>query len=175
MWNSSTRSSTLALPQLLIPVDYGAFRYFSFVRVIYYFVRQCSCNNKYFIVTFGITVNSYVCMCGNIVAGHTCDEYLVLVSKPGISCIYINLVLYLDYRCLCRMCTCRTRSDPMHYPFRKHASHSYGFWIVQHMLDNPIMVSVSCYLISASCTFCPWFQQHNPIVLCHTSIVHVTR
>jgi hypothetical protein len=34
-------------------------------------------------VTFGITVNTYVRICGNIVHGHTCDEYSVLVSKPG--------------------------------------------------------------------------------------------
>jgi hypothetical protein len=34
---------------------------------------------------FDITVNSYVCMCGNIVLGHTCDEYWVLVTKLGMT------------------------------------------------------------------------------------------
>jgi hypothetical protein len=30
-------------------------------------------------MTFGIPVNTYVHMCGNIVPSHTCDEYLILV------------------------------------------------------------------------------------------------
>jgi hypothetical protein len=37
------------------------------------------CNNDTLFVTFGITVNTFVCMCGIFVPGHTCDEYLVLV------------------------------------------------------------------------------------------------
>jgi hypothetical protein len=36
-------------------------------------------------VTFGITVNTYVRMCGIIIPRHTCDEYPVLVSKSGMT------------------------------------------------------------------------------------------
>jgi hypothetical protein len=35
-------------------------------------------NNTIFI-TFGITLNTYVRMCGNIIPRHTCDEYSILV------------------------------------------------------------------------------------------------
>jgi hypothetical protein len=38
-------------------------------------------------MTFGITVNTYVRMCGNIVLRHTCDEYSVLISKSGMTLI----------------------------------------------------------------------------------------
>jgi hypothetical protein len=34
LWNSSMKSSRLALPWLHIPVDYGAFHCFASVRVI---------------------------------------------------------------------------------------------------------------------------------------------
>jgi hypothetical protein len=73
------RSSRLALPRLHIPMDYGGFHCFAFVRVIYSFERKYSCNNNTLFVTFDITMNTYVCMCGIIVPGHTCDEYSVLV------------------------------------------------------------------------------------------------
>jgi hypothetical protein len=36
-------------------------------------------------VTFDITVNTYVRMCENIIPGHTCDEYSILISKPGMT------------------------------------------------------------------------------------------
>jgi hypothetical protein len=45
VWNTSTRSSSLALPQLHIPVDYGVFRYsasmgesFSLLQAIIYII-----------------------------------------------------------------------------------------------------------------------------------------
>jgi hypothetical protein len=44
-------------------VDYGAFRYFASVRVVYSFDRQYSWNNYTLFVTFGIIVNTFVCMC----------------------------------------------------------------------------------------------------------------
>jgi hypothetical protein len=48
---------------LYIHVDYGAFRYFASVRVVYSFDRQYSSNNYTLFVTFGIIVNTFVCMC----------------------------------------------------------------------------------------------------------------
>jgi hypothetical protein len=36
-------------------------------------------------VIFGISVNTYVRMYEKIVPGHTCDEYPVLVLKPGMT------------------------------------------------------------------------------------------
>jgi hypothetical protein len=36
-------------------------------------------------MTFGITVITYVRMCGNIVPGQTCSEYSILASKSGMT------------------------------------------------------------------------------------------
>jgi hypothetical protein len=38
-------------------------------------------------MTFGITVNTFVRMCGINVLGHICNEYSVLVSKPGLKTV----------------------------------------------------------------------------------------
>jgi hypothetical protein len=71
-------SSGLALHRLHIPMDYGVFRYFAFMRVIYSFERQYSYNNYTLFVTFDITVNNFVCMSRINIPRDTCDEYLVL-------------------------------------------------------------------------------------------------
>jgi hypothetical protein len=41
--------------------------------------RLVFCNNNTIFMTLGITMNTYVHMCGNIVPAHTCDEYSILV------------------------------------------------------------------------------------------------
>jgi hypothetical protein len=58
VWNSSMKSFRLALSRLHIPMDYGGFHCFAFVRVIYSFERKYSCNNNTLFVIFGITVNT---------------------------------------------------------------------------------------------------------------------
>jgi hypothetical protein len=79
------RCSRLALPQLHIPMVFGAFYCFASVRVIYSFKRQYSCNNYTLFVTFGIAVNIFVRMCGINVHGHTCNEYSGLAYNPGMT------------------------------------------------------------------------------------------
>jgi hypothetical protein len=64
VWNSITRSSRLALPRLHIPVDYGAFRCSTFVRVTWSLKDIYSRNNYTLFMTFGITVNTFVHMWG---------------------------------------------------------------------------------------------------------------
>jgi hypothetical protein len=36
-------------------------------------------------MTFDITVNTYIHMCGIIVPEHTCDEYSILLEKSGMT------------------------------------------------------------------------------------------
>jgi hypothetical protein len=64
VWNSLTRSSRLALPLLHILVDYGAFRCSASMREPFSLLKDYLCNNYTLFMTFGITVNTFVCMCG---------------------------------------------------------------------------------------------------------------
>jgi hypothetical protein len=93
IWNSLMSSSRLALPELHFPVDYGASCYFAFMRVIYSFVRQYLSNNKYFICDiWHVVITIFVHVYGNIVPGHTYDEYSILVSKSGMREVVIKTV-----------------------------------------------------------------------------------
>jgi hypothetical protein len=56
--NSLMRSSKF-LPQLLIPVDYGAFLYSTSVRESFSLWRHYLCNNYTLFVTFGNSVNIF--------------------------------------------------------------------------------------------------------------------
>jgi hypothetical protein len=52
---------------------------FAVARVILSMKDIYSCDNYTLFMTFDITVNTFLRMCGINVPGHTCDEYLVLV------------------------------------------------------------------------------------------------
>jgi hypothetical protein len=74
-----------ALPQLLFLWHYGVF-FCSISQESHLSLwRHHFCNKYTLFMTFGYQWTLYVCVCGINDPGHTCDEYLVLLAKSGMT------------------------------------------------------------------------------------------
>jgi hypothetical protein len=82
-WNSLMRSSRLALPRLL-SCGLWSLPLFSFRESHLSLWRHYSCNYTLF-ETFGYLWTLLVRVCGINDPRHTCDDYLVLIAKPGMT------------------------------------------------------------------------------------------
>jgi hypothetical protein len=81
----------------------------------------------------------YLIICPHLPLLHNYLRVGHALSKTNVSPVWEQHISYLPVRCIVR--------------------------IVQHILDSLRMTSFAYYLVHDPCTFCSWFQQHNPVVL----------
>jgi hypothetical protein len=89
---SLMRSSRLALPRLFY-CGLWSLPLFCFHKCHLSLWRHYLCYNYTLFVTIGYLWTFVVCVCGINDLGHKCDEYSVLVTKPGMTLVHQNCSL----------------------------------------------------------------------------------
>jgi hypothetical protein len=85
MKNSLMRSSRLCAAPVAVPMELWSLPLFCFAREPLSLWRHYLYNKYTLFMTFGYLWTLYVNVCGINDLGHTCDEYLVLLAKSGMT------------------------------------------------------------------------------------------